>query len=146
MATRHAARAWAMQVLFSLDFNPLTPDQALALFWKNQLADEKSQRFTGELVRGVRENQEQLDTIIRRHAANWNLQRINAVDRNILRVALFEMQHRPDIPPIVSINEAVDLAKRFSGDESGKFINGILDQARLALSAAEEGRGDAKQP
>ncbi len=135
-----------MQVLFSLDFNPLTPDQALALFWKNQLADEKSQRFTGELVRGVRENQEQLDTIIRQHAANWNLQRINAVDRNILRVALFEMQHRPDIPPIVSINEAVDLAKRFSGDESGKFINGILDQARLALSAAEEGRGDAKQP
>ena len=135
-----------MQVLFSLDFNPLTPDQALALFWKNQLADEKSQRFTGELVRGVRENQEQLDTIIRQHAANWNLQRINAVDRNILRVALFEMQHRPDIPPIVSINEAVDLAKRFSGDESGKFINGILDQARIALSAAEEGRGDAKQP
>lgn len=134
-----------MQVLFSLDFNPLTPDQALALFWKNQLADEKSQRFTGELVRGVRENQEQLDAIIRQHAANWNLQRINAVDRNILRVALFEMQHRPDIPPIVSINEAVDLAKRFSGDESGKFINGILDQARLALGAAEEGRGDAKQ-
>jgi N utilization substance protein B len=137
MATRHAARAWAMQVLFSLDFNPLTPDQALALFWKNQTADERSQRFTGDLVRGVVAHRDELDELIRQHAANWGLQRINAVDRSILRIALFEMRYRPDIPPIVSINEAVDLAKRFSGGESGKFVNGILDQARLSMDVTE---------
>ncbi|MGI6086795.1 MAG: transcription antitermination factor NusB [Kiritimatiellia bacterium] len=133
MATRHAARAWAMQVLFSLDFNPLTPDQALALFWQHRKADERSQRFTGDLVRGVVAHRDELDELIRQHAANWGLQRINAVDRSILRIALFEMRYRPDIPPIVSINEAVDLAKRFSGGESGKFVNGILDQARLSM-------------
>ncbi len=120
---------------FSLDFNH-DAGPGVGLFWKNQPADEKSQRFTGELVRGVTANRAQLDEVIRKHAANWDLQRINAVDRNILRVALFEMHHRPDIPPIVSINEAVDLAKRFSGDESGKFVNGILDQARLGMAAA----------
>ncbi len=144
MATRHAARVWAMQVLFSMDFNPLAANAALTLFWKKQPADEKSQRFTSDLVAGVQTYKKRLDSLIAKHTDNWDIARISAVDRNILRVALFEMCYRPDIPLFVSINEAVDIAKRFSGDEAGKFINGVLDQARLALGITEQKRLDAK--
>lgn len=134
MATRHTSRTWALQALFAMDFNPTSPDQALAHLLRDKNPDEKSRRFATELTQGVRANIEQLDAIISRHASNWNLCRINAVDRNIMRMALFEILHQPDTPPIVAINEAVELAKRFGSDESGKFVNGILDQARLATA------------
>jgi N utilization substance protein B len=71
---------------------------------------------------------------LQRYAENWDLKRMGAVDRNVMRVALFEMLHRTDIPPVVSINEAVDLAKELSSDESGRFVNGILDRARRDIS------------
>ncbi|MCA1808004.1 MAG: transcription antitermination factor NusB [Lentisphaerae bacterium] len=129
MATRHTAREWAIQVLFQLDFNPEPPEQALAGFWRERKADERSRRFMEELVLGVREHIGRLDEVIRRHAANWDLNRISAVDRNVLRLGLYEINYRPDVPPVVAINEAVDIAKRFGGDDSGKFVNGILDKS-----------------
>jgi N utilization substance protein B len=81
----------------------------------------------------VVEHQPQIDELICQHVKNWELRRIAAVDRNVLRLAIFEMQHRDDIPPVVSINEAVDIAKRFSTEESGKFVNGILDKIKGEL-------------
>src|SRR5947207_74318 len=86
--------------------------------------------FAEPLIQGTLEHRDELDAIIKKHAINWELHRIAAVDRNILRLAIYEMLYRDDIPPIVSINEAVDIAKKFSTLDSGKFVNGILDKVK----------------
>ena len=86
--------------------------------------------FSEPLIRGVLQHREAIDTEIQKYAHNWDIRRMAAVDRNILRLAVYEMRHRTDIPPVVSINEAVDIAKRFSTQDSGKFVNGILDKIK----------------
>jgi len=127
------------------------------LFWESQrtvaIADEKSDAKWGEktelppptadeatvrlfaepLIRGTIELREELDERIKKYAKNWDLKRMAVVDRNVLRLAIYEMFHRDDIPPIVSINEAVDIAKKFSTDDSGRFVNGILDKVKNDL-------------
>ncbi len=96
--------------------------------------DEAAMRlFADPVIRGTLEHRAEADEIIKKHALNWDLHRIAAVDRNILRLAIFEMMHREDIPPVVSINEAVDIAKKFSTEDSGKFVNGILDKVKGEL-------------
>ena len=89
--------------------------------------------FADPLIRGTLEHRDEADDVIKKHAKNWELHRIAAVDRNILRLAIYEMLHRDDIPPVVSINEAVDIAKKFSTQDSGKFVNGILDKVKGEL-------------
>jgi N utilization substance protein B len=158
MGKRREARERAVQFLFQHDLNP--PDDleaALGQFWDSQraaaIADEKAianwgqpvelppatteeaavRLFADPLIRGVLEHRSEADEIIKKHAKNWELHRIAAVDRNILRLAIFEMLHRDDIPPVVSINEAVDIAKKFSTQDSGKFVNGILDKIKGEL-------------
>jgi N utilization substance protein B len=97
-------------------------------------ADEAAMRLFAEpLIRGTLEHREEADALIKKHAENWDLHRMAAVDRNILRLAIYEMLHREDIPPVVSINEAVDIAKKFSTQDSGKFVNGILDKVKGEL-------------
>ena len=125
---------WAVQFLFQRDFNGGDFDPALAHF----LADEqrsggKARKFCEEIVRGVETQKAELDAHLQRFADNWDLKRMGGVDRNVMRVALFEMLHREDIPPVVSINEAIELAKELSSEESGKFVNGILDRIRKDL-------------
>jgi transcription antitermination protein NusB len=158
MGTRREARERAVQFLFQYDLNP--PDVlegALDLFWESQhqaaISDQDRRTalrnheelpppsveeaavrvFADPLIRGVVAHRDELDTHIRKHVRNWELHRIAVVDRNILRLAIFEMLHREDIPPVVSINEAVDIAKRFSTEDSGKFVNGILDKIKSEL-------------
>ena len=158
MGKRREARERAVQFLFQYDLNPTDDlDVALDLFWDSQrksaLAEDKADANWGEpaklspptaeetalrlfadpLIRGTLEHRETLDEQIKKHALNWELHRIAAVDRNILRLAIYEMMHRDDIPPIVSINEAVDIAKKFSTPDSGKFVNGILDKIKGEL-------------
>jgi transcription antitermination protein NusB len=132
--TRRNARQRALQFLFQSDFNTQETDQAIALFWKDSKEPEQTRLFAERLVRGVLDNKSLLDGKIRDFAANWNINRMGAVDRNVIRIALYEMFFCPDIPPVVSINEAVSIAKRFGSDESGRFVNGILDRARTELS------------
>ncbi len=132
--TRRTAREWAMQFLFQMDFNPDDTEHALTLFWKDRVSDGKIKQFTEDLIHGVLANLETIDSLIQRYADHWDITRMGAVDRNIIRLALYEMLFRLDIPPIVSINEAVDIAKQFSSRESGKFVNGILDRAKKDLS------------
>jgi len=158
MGKRREARERAVQFLFQYDLNP-PEDLKLALeqFWETQraaaIAEEKGAATWGQptelpplsteeaavrlfaepLIRGALEHRNESDEIIKRHAKNWELHRIAAVDRNILRLAIYEMLHRDDIPPIVSINEAVDVAKKFSTQDSGKFVNGILDKVKGEL-------------
>ncbi len=133
MAIRRIGREWAVQFLFQNDFNPGDSTGDLEAFWKLQNVSPRDRGFASELIRGVLAHRDELDARIQRYADNWDVRRLNAVDRNVLRLGLFEMLHRPDIPPVVSINEAVDLAKRFSSNESGKFVNGILDRASQDL-------------
>ena len=89
--------------------------------------------FADPLIRGALEHRDAIDEHIKKHAKNWEFHRIATVDRNIMRLAIYEMLFREDIPPIVSINEAVDIAKKFSTQDSGKFVNGILDKIRGEL-------------
>ena len=89
--------------------------------------------FAEPLIRGTVEHRNEIDEHIKNHAKNWELHRMAVVDRNILRLAIYEMLHRADIPPVVSINEAVDIAKKFSTQDSGKFVNGILDKIKGEL-------------
>ena len=89
--------------------------------------------FAEPLIQGALQHRNEVDAVIRKHARNWELHRIAVVDRNILRLAIYEMLYREDIPPVVSINEAVDIAKKFSTQDSGKFVNGILDQVKGEL-------------
>lgn len=147
-----------MQFLFQHDINPPENlEAALNHFWDSQraaaiaedkgvatwgqtielpppTADEAAIRLFAEpLIRGALEHRDEADGIIKKHAQNWDLHRMAAVDRNILRLAIYEMLHREDIPPVVSINEAVDIAKKFSTQDSGKFVNGILDKVKGEL-------------
>lgn len=134
MGKRRQAREYAVQFLFQGDFNPdchkSDMDQALATFWEDKTADPEVRRFATELIQGTIAHEAQIDELIRKYAEHWDLHRMAAVDRNVLRLALYEMLYRPDVPPVVSINEAVDIAKKYSTAESGKFVNGILDRAR----------------
>lgn len=140
--TRRNARERAVQFLFQLDFNPGNTDSDLALFWENTgIPDSGARRFAEELIRGVLEHKQSIDARIRNCTDRWEINRMGGVDRNVIRLALFEMLFRPDIPPLVSINEAVDIAKRFGCSESGRFVNGILDRAKKDLEPAEEPEG-----
>jgi len=158
MGKRREARERAVQFLFQHDINPPEKlDDALEHFWQSQrataIAEEKgaatwgekiepppptaeemaARLFADKLIRGVLEHRDALDQRIQQQADNWDIRRMAVVDRNILRLAIYEMLFRDDIPPVVSINEAVDIAKRFSTQDSGKFVNGILDKIKGEL-------------
>ena len=153
MGTRRQARERAVQFLFQYDHNPTGAlDADLEHFWLHQrpvvielvegrsawgedrqmpppsVEDISIRDFAEPLVRGVLENRDSIDNKLSELAVNWDLNRMAAVDRNILRLAAHELMHREDVPPAVVINEAVDIAKKFSTDDSGKFVNGILDK------------------
>jgi N utilization substance protein B len=133
--TRRVIRELVVQFLYQFDLNGGSLDEALPLFWETQEeVGEVGHKFAEELVRGVMEKRAAIDEKIAKYTENWDLPRIAAVDRNILRLAMYEMLFRDDIPPIVSINEAVDIAKKFSTRESGAFVNGILDRLKADLT------------
>lgn len=123
---RRLARESALQVLFQIDVGKVVVDQALSQVFAEFAVHGSDQTFAKQLVEGALENQAQLDEIIDKMSVDWELDRLARVDHNILRLALYEMYYREDIPANVSVNEAVELAKTFSTAESGKFVNGIL--------------------
>ena len=109
-------------------------EEALPLFWETQSeVGDAARRFAEELARGCVNHRSVIDENIQKYTEHWGLSRIAAVDRNILRLAIYEMLFREDIPPVVSINEAVDIAKKYSTQESGAFVNGILDRLMADL-------------
>jgi N utilization substance protein B len=131
---RRLSRELAAQFLYQFDMSGGTLDEALASFWQTQSdPDPATSKFAEELIRGAVANRAAIDEKISKYTEHWELHRIAAVDRNILRLAIYEMLFRDDIPPVVSINEAVDIAKKFSTRESGAFVNGILDRLKADL-------------
>lgn len=133
MRKRTQAREFALQILYRMDITHDSDDASLDNFWQarsEEKIDEGVKGFTAELVKGVAKNLEEIDRKITQFAANWQLTRMPVVDRNILRLSCYELIFRDDIPPKVSINEAVELAKKYSGIEAGKFVNAILDKVK----------------
>jgi transcription antitermination protein NusB len=131
MGKRHKARELALMILYELDFRPASVDRVLEEFWRGTVVPSEVQAFAEALVRGAVENAGELDKTIQSNAAHWSLARIAPVERNILRLAAFELLYRDDIPERVAINEAIELAKTYGSEESGAFVNGILDQIRI---------------
>jgi transcription antitermination factor NusB len=143
MGRRRKARELALQVLFHLEFSPDDPSEVFDLLCKHFHSRTSIRPFSLELVRGVCENREQLDRVITQASENWRLDRMSRLDRCVLRLAAFEMLFMEEIPPKVSIDEAVELGKRFGGEDSASFVNGVLDH--IYNTHFEEGRLKPKE-
>lgn len=149
MASRRRAREFALQALFEVDLREVTVASALNDLWSAVMDGEgiddgrppesEEVEFAQRLARGVDEHRARIDALIDEASTNWRLARMPTVDRNILRLAAFELMACPDIPATVSINEAIELAKRFGGTDSRAFVNGIVDRMARQL-----GRIDAR--
>ncbi|HEX3447698.1 MAG TPA: transcription antitermination factor NusB [Isosphaeraceae bacterium] len=129
MTRRSRGREVALQVLYQVEQNPAIPADEIRRFIERRLLeDHKLCEFTHGLIDGVKEHQARIDAMISQVAENWRLDRMAAIDRNILRLGAYEMLFRPEVPAKVAINEALELAKRYSTAQSSRFVNGILDR------------------
>ena len=124
MGQRRRAREYALQMLFQVDLTGSSPREVFGHFWHGQDAGEPVRSFAERLVLGVTESQSEMDRWIAESAENWRIERMAVVDRNVLRMAVFEMLRDPETPPVVIIDEAIEVAKKFGSEESGSFING----------------------
>lgn len=131
MRKRTQARELALQLMYQLDLRGDEILEEVEATLAPGSGDPEMLVFARELVHGCREKQAEIDRQIEEVAKNWQLKRMAAIDRNILRLATYELLYREDIPPLVTINEAIDIAKKFSTKNSGPFVNGILDNIRL---------------
>ncbi len=146
MGKRREGREAAVQFLYQADLNAGQEPAGNKDFWELRIGSDKKQvsastrTFTEQLVTGVQTHIAEIDARIKKYAANYELHRIAAVDRNILRLAIYELLYCPDIAPVIAINEAIEIAKRFGAEKSGGFVNGILDRVKGELTRpAREG-------
>ena len=140
MGVRREARELALQLLYAMELNPIDIEEGLHLSRENSRASEGVRLFAEELVAGVMANRSAIDKKIRGQSKNWAISRMAKVDLNILRLALFELMFREDIPRNVTINEAIEVAKKFGSEESSAFINGMLDEMDADIPDKEKQR------
>jgi transcription antitermination protein NusB len=133
VSLRTKAREFAMQMLFQWDMGQQDLARLEATFWRSAKAADKTRAFANQLFEGTAKDVTALDEIIEKHCENWRFERLAAIDRAILRLAIHEMS-ATDTPPKVVLNEAVELAKKFSSEESGAFVNGVLDSVHKLLT------------
>jgi transcription antitermination protein NusB len=136
MASRTKARELALQMLFQFDVGQHSVEHVISTFLASRRLDPQTEAFARSLFEGAAGSVESLDRTIQERATHWRLDRMAAVDRNILRLALYELIHYPENPPAVVINESLELARRFSQSGSVEFVNGVLDAIRKSLPAA----------
>jgi N utilization substance protein B len=132
---RHLARAAALQALYLCEIGRTNPADALEAYFgeHGEALDDEARAFTRELVIGAVADQPEIDRLIGEHARNWRLERLAVVDRIVLRLAIWELRHRPDTSAAIVIDEALELARTFSGEEAVKFVNGVLDAVRKTI-------------
>lgn len=135
--SRSRCRELALQILYQADFVGHREGET-ARFWRHFHQGSKVPAYLQKLVDGVAAHQEELDGLIKKYSEHWRLERMVAVDRNLLRLAVYELLYHPEIPARVVINEAVELAKRYGTELSGAFVNGLLDQIRQAVGREVE--------
>ncbi|HYB90775.1 MAG TPA: transcription antitermination factor NusB [Candidatus Binataceae bacterium] len=139
MGLRHLGREIALKALYRIDICGGATNEDLALFFEDFAADERARAFAAELIAGVRAETANLDQIIAGALEHWSVRRLSRVDHNILRLALYELLKRDDIPARVTIDEAIELAKRYGDRDSGRFVNGVLDEIAGRLKLREKG-------
>lgn len=127
---RRRARERAVQFLFGLDFTNYEWDSAITDFWAVNPSRPSVREYAEELVRGVITRREDLDQAIASAVEHWAPERVGCLERNVLRIALYEMRYAPDVPQNVAINEAVEVAKRYGSDDAPRFVNGVLDRLK----------------
>ena len=137
MGTRREARELALQALYSLVMNPAGSRASLQLFLEEATVAPAVREFARQLVEGVTTHQQEIDARIQAASQNWSLTRMGKVDVSLLRLAVFELLHRDDIPKNVTINESIEIAKKFGTEDSPAFINGILDEISRPLTGKE---------
>jgi N utilization substance protein B len=141
---RRKAREHALQILFQLDVRKEKPSAVvLKHFWAEYKADDEIKAFAEEIVKGTYKHLAEINKLIHQNAENWSLDRMAVVDRNVLRMAVYEILYRMDIPTSVTINEAIEIAKKYGTDESGSFVNGILDSVARMTGKLDEGKIEA---
>lgn len=138
MHQRRKAREVTLQVLYALDVHEIDPQESMALFWANFEAPEEARLFSSLLIEGTWDNREKIDGLIGSSSENWTISRMSRVDKSILRMAVYELLFCKDIPPKVTLNEAIDLGKVYGSENSGAFINGILDDLYGKLRRKDE--------
>ena len=131
--SRSRCRELALQVLYQAEFAGQRREEDLVRFWEHFQKPDRVPAYLKKLVLGVATHLEELDSLIARYSEHWRLERMVAVDRNLLRLAIYELLYQPGIPAKVVINEAVELAKKYGTDVSGAFVNGILDKVRTEV-------------
>jgi len=137
LGQRRRARECALQMLFQIDLTGTNPPDVFGTFWIGQEAGEDVRAFAERLVLGVTHDLRALDRAIAVSATNWRIERMAVVDRNVLRMAVYELLHDAPTPPAVVIDEAIEVAKKFGSEDSGSFINGILDDVRRRVDRGE---------
>ena len=140
---RHQARSSALRILYFWEVGRIDPAQAIEAFFSEHEpeADQTVRDFAAELVQGTIADIATLDALIVKHSQHWRLERLAILDRLILRMATWELRHRPDTPPAVVLDEALELARTFSGDEAVPFVNGVLDAIKRSLDHHEAHEG-----
>jgi len=133
MGQRRKAREEALRILFRLEFENSQAEKTLNQYWENKKASEEIKEYSNWLVNGIISNQSKIDNIIQQVSEHWRISRMALVDRNILRMAVFELLYEENVAPAIVINEAIEIAKKYSGDEAATFVNGVLDAIRKSL-------------
>jgi transcription antitermination protein NusB len=139
MGVRHQGRELALKALYQIDIRGGASNEDLALFFTTFPADERSRKFAAQLVEGVRREEKELDKQLADALEHWSVGRLSRVDHNIMRLAVYELMRMEDIPARVTIDEAIELAKTYGDQESGRFVNGVLDQIAARLNLKEKG-------
>jgi N utilization substance protein B len=137
MGVRRKGREFALQMLFQIDMTRQDPQEVVSLFWQGRQVLDEARRHAEALFRGALEVRPRLDQVLTRASAHWKLRRMPAVDRTLLRLALYEMLFETDTPRVVAINEAIEIAKKYGSEDSSQFVNGVLDRVREAIVQVE---------
>mgnify|MGYP006267145369 FL=1 len=142
MGQRMKAREHTLRVLFQLEFESSDPEETLAQYWETRKAPQEIKEYSSWLVKGISSHQKKIDSIIQSVSEHWRISRMALIDRNILRLAVFELLYEEDIAAAIVINEAIEIARKYSGDDAATFVNGILDAIRKKL---ERGKKSSKE-
>ncbi len=142
MGKRRKARESTLQILFQLEFNDSDAEKAFRQYWKDKKATKDVKDYCRWLIKGITSNQESIDKSIQSVSKRWRLSRMPVVDRNILRMAVFELLYEEDVAPAIVINEAIEISKKFSGEQASMFINGVLDTLRKNADEKQESLRD----
>ena len=142
MGMRRKARECALQMLYQQELSGLNAHVAIVSYWEANPPTDDARKYADELVGGIENHRIEIDDEISQNSMNWKLSRMAAVDKNILRIAVYELKYRSDVPSKVAINEAVEIAKRFGTADSGAFVNGILDNIARRVRINE---GEARE-